>query len=242
MSRVGETLGTQLHTLQNLGCTLDRLIVVGHSLGAHTAGYAGKQFNRLSGTKLPFIIALDPAGPCYGAVPSEERLDKGDATFVQALHTNAGGFGLMKQVAHADFYVNGGRIQPNFIAGTSAVLSNILVSHERSVQLMYYATIYPENFVGVECASVKDVDFRNCDGKRTAVFGLLADPRVQGIFYIKTSDNPPFFEAKTSDNDKNKGYEAKNNDIMGLKDLLLKRKQFIKNATNFLPLLKGFLF
>ena len=43
--------------------TLDSISILGHSLGAHTAGYAGKWFNRLyPDHKIPRITGLDPAG------------------------------------------------------------------------------------------------------------------------------------------------------------------------------------
>ena len=39
--------------------------LVGHSLGAHVMGYAGKGFNQENEFKLPRITGLDPAGPMF---------------------------------------------------------------------------------------------------------------------------------------------------------------------------------
>lgn len=46
---------------------------IGHSLGAHACGYAGKV------VKLGRISGLDPAGPNFKGQPSNKRLDKNDA-------------------------------------------------------------------------------------------------------------------------------------------------------------------
>lgn len=57
------------------------------------------------------IIGLDPARPLVR--PSlMNRLDAGDADFVEVIHTNAGYYGEVGRVGHVDFCVNGGKVQP----------------------------------------------------------------------------------------------------------------------------------
>lgn len=81
--------------------------IVGHSLGAHIAGYVGDNASR----KLGRITGLDPARPAF-EIPYlrdiEDRLDSTDASFVDVIHTCAGGAGFLRPIGHADFYPNGG--------------------------------------------------------------------------------------------------------------------------------------
>lgn len=56
--------------------------------------------------------ALDPAGPLFNLVNTSNRLSKASAKFVHVIHTNGGGLGILEPLGHADYYVNGGRIQP----------------------------------------------------------------------------------------------------------------------------------
>ncbi|KAG8191717.1 hypothetical protein JTE90_008782 [Oedothorax gibbosus] len=85
--------------------------LIGHSLGAHLVGFAGKRikgFGRITG--------LDPAGPCFRKADSG-RLHSGDAVFVDVIVTNGAsykdqGSGLYESVGDITFYPNGGRQQP----------------------------------------------------------------------------------------------------------------------------------
>ena len=89
--------------------------LIGHSLGAHVVGYAGKW---LEG-KLAHITGLDPAGPYFeGLTNPAARLWHTDAQFVESIHTDAHhliptlGFGMYETCSHIDFYPNGGVSQP----------------------------------------------------------------------------------------------------------------------------------
>lgn len=54
---------------------------------------------------------MDPARPLVRP-GNNNKLDNGDANAVHVIHTNAGHYGEMGRVGHADFCVNGGRTQP----------------------------------------------------------------------------------------------------------------------------------
>ena len=66
---------------------MSRVHVIGHSLGAQTAGYVG---SRVPG--LGRITGLDPAEPGFQYMAPEVRLDPGDAQFVDVIHSDARSF------------------------------------------------------------------------------------------------------------------------------------------------------
>lgn len=105
---------------------LDTMHVIGHSLGAHAAGYAGKQLDG----RLGRITALDAAQPAFEDQAAEVRVAAGDARFVDVVHTNGVpfiptlGLGVMHAVGDVDFYLNGGTVQPGcFVPKLPAVQS-----------------------------------------------------------------------------------------------------------------------
>lgn len=88
---------------------LAAVTLVGHSFGAQIAGMVGAKMHG----KIGRIIGLDPAGWLFtkpDLVAARYRLDRGDAKFVQCIHTNANYVGLGTDVAcgHQDFYPNEG--------------------------------------------------------------------------------------------------------------------------------------
>jgi pancreatic triacylglycerol lipase len=93
---------------------LDKVHLVGHSLGSHLCGYAGYYIQRDFKLKLGRITGLDPAEPFFSDVGPLVRLDRTDAHYVDIIHTDAApfvaaaGLGLYDATAHVDFYPNGG--------------------------------------------------------------------------------------------------------------------------------------
>lgn len=110
---------------------VDRIHMVGHSLGGQLAGYTGRSvISKSSGSiklkRLPHRVltnsilgllkilfrlsALDPAGPdFYGIRMYTEHITKEDAEFVDVIHTDGGFNGYPTSTGTADFWPNGGR-------------------------------------------------------------------------------------------------------------------------------------
>ena len=85
--KVGIKLARSLK--RDLHLDLDKLTILGHSLGAHVAGAAGSELSRLHcGKQVRKIIGLDPAGPWFGGKKKSKRLDAGDAQMTIVVHTS----------------------------------------------------------------------------------------------------------------------------------------------------------
>ncbi|XP_033869215.3 endothelial lipase-like [Acipenser ruthenus] len=141
---VGHDIAKFLEWLKDeLNLPLQNVHMIGYSLGAHVAGYAGNYVNGTIGR----ITGLDPAGPMFEGVDSDSRLSPDDADFVDVLHTYTRealgvSIGIQQPVGHIDIYPNGGDSQPG--CGLSDILGTmayrgfgeaVKCEHERSVYL-----------------------------------------------------------------------------------------------------------
>lgn len=123
----------------NLTKGVENIHLIGHSMGAHIAGFVGKnlvdKIPRITGKYLRsiFIVrfiffnnyniqmfkkkcissGLDPAKPRYEDNDPVDRLCDTDAYFVDVMHTNSAKNGFKKSIGHIDFFPNGGKSQPN---------------------------------------------------------------------------------------------------------------------------------
>lgn len=97
---------------------LDRVHMIGHSLGSHLSGYTGYTLRVNFGLHLGRITGLDPAELAFTETDELVRLDPSDAQFVDVIHSDATpfvpkiGLGLYEPIGHLDFYPNGGFNQP----------------------------------------------------------------------------------------------------------------------------------
>lgn len=64
-----------------------RTVLCGHSLGAHIAGFVGRDLAGRMGRPVWAILAADPAGPSFVGRGPDARLDKTDALQVLVIHT-----------------------------------------------------------------------------------------------------------------------------------------------------------
>lgn len=148
---VGAITASVIHMIyEELGLkNLDKVHMIGHSLGAHLSGYTGYYLQKDFGLKLGRITGMDPAELAFTETDPIVRLDTTDANFVDIVHSDATpmvsqiGLGLYEPIGHLDFYPNGGFDQPgcdqtfwkrqdgSFI---SSVYQFFSCSHVRSVE------------------------------------------------------------------------------------------------------------
>ncbi|XP_073973353.1 pancreatic triacylglycerol lipase-like isoform X2 [Rhodnius prolixus] len=219
---VGRQLALLLLDLISLGANPSAIHLIGFSLGAHIAGFAGRSL--LSrGIRLSRITGLDPASPLFRehlVAASIPALNDQDAALVDVVHTAGSilwteGFGLLRNLGHVDFFPNGGQDQP----GCTHVFASLIVSHLegtvnssavcnhlRGFQLFLESIPSPKQdgcqFRAFPCASREHFrsgacfpmkcDINSTDGS-CGIMGFSADKGIaRGPLYLVTRDSPPF--------------------------------------------------
>ncbi|XP_040357020.2 phospholipase A1 [Ixodes scapularis] len=173
-----------------------RVHVVGFSLGAQVAGFAGRHFGRTTETKIGRISALDAAGPLFESY--NFHVCKEDARFVDAIHTSAGNdllkgsLGMEKPFGDANFYPNGGRSQPG------CWFFDIACHHRRAVEYFMESIQSAKScrFRAHKCPEGLDAFLkRNCSdsGDDLGEMGYHSpDAKGRGEQYLWTNDDCPF--------------------------------------------------
>lgn len=140
--------------------------LVGHSLGAHVAGCAGAAVQRAKGS-VTSIVGLDPAGPLYLLSDRNVMIDETDADAVHVIHTNTNLLGIRSSLGHADYFPNGGGVQPG--CGIDALGT---CSHGRAYQF-YAESITDYGFESLECSSYSNYQRGRCDDNGRSYLGRL---------------------------------------------------------------------
>jgi pimeloyl-ACP methyl ester carboxylesterase len=208
---IGRGIGNMINAMVGKKkANLSKTTIVGYSLGAHVAGYAG---NIAKGLKR--IIGLDPDGPMFACYHSDARLDATDADYVEVLHTNGdvfsmGGCGTLQPMGTVDFYANGGWLQPGCSRGLPQVITDVLsldfsimlddysCNHARAFQLFIESVKnagQPDKtcqFVSFPCDTSDKYDAGECFKCKNGVCpraGYLtdADTAVDGKYFFKTN-------------------------------------------------------
>ncbi|XP_002137241.2 phospholipase A1 VesT1.02-like [Drosophila pseudoobscura] len=180
--KVGEMIN-YLH--EHHGMSLDSLEVIGHSLGAHVSGYAGKTVGK---GRIHSIVGLDPALPLFSYDKPDKRLSSDDAHYVESIQTNGGKLGFLKPIGKGAFYPNGGKKQPG--CGVDVTGS---CSHGRSV--LYYAeAVTEDNFGTIRCHDYEAAVSKECGSTYSSVrMGAVHNAyMVEGDFYVPVNSKEPF--------------------------------------------------
>ncbi|XP_001198442.2 pancreatic lipase-related protein 2 [Strongylocentrotus purpuratus] len=201
---VGREIAILARKLDRLfNAPLSSMHAIGHSLGAHTAGYAGSE---LSG--FGRITAMDPAGPYFRGpqLHPDCRLDRTDALFVDVIHTDGtntssfimgmNGLGLQEQIGHQDFYPNGGKHMPGCLPLTHCSHYRAVYYFTQSISTCSYQATH-------RCDSwdlIANVKSR-CPAYPARKKGKISKPRMgyyadsshgEGAFYLRTGGSFPY--------------------------------------------------
>ncbi|XP_026485773.2 uncharacterized protein LOC113393211 [Vanessa tameamea] len=208
---VGKQLAMLLQGLaQHIDLRFEDVHLIGFSLGAHVAGFAGSELKNISR-----ITGLDPAGPLFEFQDSRTRLDKSDAKFVDVIHSNGetlilGGLGAAQPLGHVDFYPNGGRVQhgcSNLFVGavsdlvlpwaSASIEGRSLCNHRRAYKFFTDSVSPKCHFPAFPCSdydSFLEGRCFPCDGDhRCGNMGYYADRSLgRGQLYLLTREEEPF--------------------------------------------------
>ncbi|KAL9698114.1 hypothetical protein quinque_001555 [Culex quinquefasciatus] len=184
---VGQVVAKMLDYLhENRELSFRDVYLIGHSLGSHVAGIAGKL---IQGGRIATIVALDPALPLFSIRKPENRVAEDDAEYVQVIHTNGGLLGFLEPIGTADFYPNGGRSQP----GCGWNLLGIC-SHARAWQLFLDSLLEADEYLMAEpIASLDDIQSLGVNRISRAKLGGEPAAMAYGLYYIYTNAESPYF-------------------------------------------------
>ncbi|XP_059470485.1 pancreatic lipase-related protein 2-like [Neocloeon triangulifer] len=165
------------------------LHIIGFSLGAHVAGFASAY---LKPFRIGRITGLDPALPFFASLSRSWKLDANDARFVDVIHTNVGVFGKIDNTGHADFYVNGGSVQPACNNSLRPLCNHLLAPSYFAESISTKA----RGFYGYPCQSFLYYVLGWCDEritkKNSAVMGEYCPKSTRGVFFVNTASQYPF--------------------------------------------------
>ncbi|XP_077290181.1 pancreatic triacylglycerol lipase-like [Arctopsyche grandis] len=180
---VGKFVASYIDWLSTLGFKFDNVHLIGVSLGTHVVGWAGRSCQR---GKIPYLTACDPSRKFWDDNP--DRVNAGDAVYVEVIHTNTDYHGLIYPTGTADFYPNSGTKMP----GCSDDF-NQLCSHMRSVDYLL-DSIDHKRFVSNKCNSYDEMISGNCANIDTSYMGGAFPKNLTGVYYLTTNAEQPYYQ------------------------------------------------
>jgi len=197
---VGADIAWLAGQLNSAGQSTSNMWCIGHSLGGHVCGQAGKR------RKLGRITGLDPAGPLWEGYSSRNHLRSSDADFVDVIHTHTAPaviapLGFAAPLGDVDFYPNGGGLMPGCILdplkqSTPDTNDDLTpaCSHFRAVDFMWESINSGCSFRSISRCS----DYQNIPGSCSSCrgcqeLGFNSDRQSgRGLFYLTTNSAYPY--------------------------------------------------
>ncbi|KAG4075507.1 hypothetical protein HA402_003332 [Bradysia odoriphaga] len=169
---IGEIVGGAIKNLTRF-VPYERIHLIGLCIGAHIAGTAGRFYTKMTGNALPRITGLDPSRPCFSEDDRPNGLQRGDALFVDIIHSNVAMMWGLDPIGDADFYPNGNQAYQ-----------------------FYVKTIYPGmeySFNATKCESFRLFRTGNCNDAATPIpLGFLTPHWARGKFFLTSLLLPDF--------------------------------------------------
>ncbi|XP_054729145.1 vitellogenin-3-like [Anastrepha obliqua] len=165
---------------------LQNIHLIGHGLGAHIFGAASRYYSYNTGRLVPRITGLDPAKPCFKEGYALSGLMRGDAEFIDVIHSNPGVMGKREPLGDVDFYPGGLHPLPTGCF-------DVFCAHARAWE--YYAeTVYPNserNFLAHRCNSLSGVRHHTCP-RAEYTMGYEVPRNLKGNYFLEVNGQKPF--------------------------------------------------
>ncbi|PZC82661.1 hypothetical protein B5X24_HaOG200583 [Helicoverpa armigera] len=184
--------------VQTHGFDLSRFHIIGFSLGGQAAGFIG---GYVTSGKLNRLTGLDPAMPLFVTFNKNRKLDKGDAKFVDVLHTNALNKGKLEASGHVDFYANGGITQPG--CKDTDEKSKSSCNHARAPQYYAESIITDVGFYGTNCYSWISYMIGLCglfQSTDELIYGEYVPKNARGLYFFTTNSESPYAQGSNQKN------------------------------------------
>ncbi|KAH8250779.1 hypothetical protein KR038_009892 [Drosophila bunnanda] len=187
IEKTGAKIGKWIVQMVNeLDMPFETIHLIGQNVGAHVAGAAAQEFTRLTGHQLRRVTGLDPSKIVAKSQNTLTGLARGDAEFVDAIHTSVYGMGTPIRSGDVDFYPNGPA------AGVPGA-SNVVEAAMRATR--YFAeSVRPGNersFPAVPANSLQQYKQNDGFGKR-AYMGIDTAHDLEGDYILQVNPKSPF--------------------------------------------------
>ncbi|KAL4715470.1 hypothetical protein ACJJTC_009096 [Scirpophaga incertulas] len=219
--KVGEELGESLTKMALSGLNMTDVHLLGHSLGAHVMGYAGKTARR-NGFVVSRITGLDPARAMFeGSLAVQNGLDRTCARFVDIVHSDPGGYGTSSATGTVDFwpnYAGTGVTQPGCPVGDFDMFSTEdLCSHDRAWRYFIEAIKSPTSFPAALAPDYESWAARKSQSTHNIYMGDLVNTRARGNYFLTTNGATLFGKGKEGLNpDNNQARKRRNSSLTRL--------------------------
>lgn len=161
-----------------------KIKIAGHSLGGQILGYTADTVKYKSGP-LPYIVAIDPAGPCYKDCP-DEHVRATQADLLTTIHCSVLGTDL--NLADYDAWANNGRLQKG--CNGVAVVQDIC-SHIKCVPIAFQpAILYDQDiWEANRCEFYENTRNGKCvDNSETLIGFPIISWTNKGKYYFNTTE------------------------------------------------------
>ncbi|EDW07887.1 vitellogenin-1 [Drosophila mojavensis] len=187
IEKTGAKLGKWIAQLTSeLQLPYETIHVIGENVGAHVAGAAANEFTRLTGHKLRRVTGLDPSHIVAKNPNTLTGLARGDAEFVDVIHTSVYGMGTPIRNGDVDFYPNG---PSTGVPGAE----NVIEATMRATRFFAESVRpgYERSFPAVPANSLKQYKQNDGYGKR-AYMGIDAAYDIKGDYILQVNPSSPF--------------------------------------------------